>query len=81
MKPARQTASGGERGSVLMEYMVMSCVTVSAIVVFWNTQLYDHRNGWKEGTPIPKLEKKLRLGRETVEFYQRVLGGIALPVP
>lgn len=71
----------GEKGSVLMEYVVMSCVIASAIVVFWNTQLYDYENGWKEGTPIPGMEKKLRLGRETVEFYQRVLGGIALPVP
>lgn len=81
MKALRCTAFGGERGSVLMEYMVMSCVMVSAIVVFWHTQLYDYQNGWKEGTPIPKLEKQLRLGRDLVEFYQRVLGGVALPVP
>lgn len=80
MKRTRADVAG-ERGSVLMEYVVMSCVIASALVTFWNTQLYDYRNGWKEGTPIPGLEEKLRLGRDTVEFYQRVLGGIALPVP
>ncbi len=72
MRAGRRPAFG-DKGSVLMEYMVMSCVIASALVVFWHTELYDFRNGWKDG--------KLKLGRATVDFYQRVLGGIALPVP
>lgn len=73
MKAARRPASGGERGSVLMEYMVMSCVIASALVVFWHSELYDFETGWKDGN--------LKIGRTTVDFYQRVLGGIAMPIP
>jgi hypothetical protein len=71
----------GDKGSVLMEYVVMSCVIASAIIAFWHMELYNPRTGWQEGTKIPGTEKRFWLGRGTVEFYQRVLGSIALPVP
>lgn len=60
----------GGRGSVLMEYAVL-CGAVMLLVEFiWHEGLYSPSEGWTGmlGTPIES-------------YYQRVLGGIALPVP
>lgn len=58
------------QGSVLMEYVLLCCFTAALVIEFWHAELYNFDTGWK-GT----------LGRGVVDFYQRVLGGIALPVP
>ncbi len=60
----------GDKGSVLMEYVLLCCFTAAVIIEVWHTELYNFDTGWKG-----------ELGRGTVDFYQRVLGGIALPVP
>ena len=75
-------ASRSDRGSVLMEYVVLCGAVGMLLVVFWHTELYDFRQGWHDGPMGLKLnDGKIGFGRGTVEFYQRVLGGIALPVP
>lgn len=63
----------GAGGSVLMEYVVLCSFVAMALILFWRVEIYDFSSGWQEGT--------LGLGRSVVEFYQRVLGGIAMPVP
>lgn len=60
-------------GSVLMEYVVLFGIATTCIVTFWYTELFNFDTGWQDG--------KFSLGRGVVEFYQRVLGGIAMPVP
>lgn len=70
MKERRRS---GERGSVLMEYVVLCAGVGAVLVLFWHMELYNHTEGWRDG--------KLKLGRSTVNFYQRVLGSIAMPVP
>lgn len=60
----------GERGSVLMEYVVLCSAVMLLVEFIWREGLYSPSEGWKGtlGTPIES-------------YYQRVLGGIALPIP
>lgn len=69
-RTGRGTAGNRERGSVLMEYVVLCCVTAAAIIGTWRLELYDPDAGWT-GT----------MGRALVDSQQRLLEGIALPVP
>ena len=64
-------ASGqGSGGSVLMEYvLVCGCIMV-LIQWLWKEGIYDFGTGWT-GT----------IGGVVLAYYQRVLCGIALPVP
>lgn len=57
-------------GSVLMEYMVLSCFTALVLIGTWHSALYNADEGWT-GT----------MGRGLVNAQQRILGGIAMPVP
>lgn len=58
------------RGSVLMEYAVLCGAVMLLIEFIWRMGLYSPVDGWTGilGTPIES-------------YYQRVLGGIALPIP
>jgi len=59
----------GERGSVMMEYVIVLCGIGVALMVFMNREFFDYRNGFGP------------LGQGVVAFYQRTLGGLSLPVP
>lgn len=60
----------GDRGSVLMEYVVLCGAIMVLVDVVWRFGLYSPSAGWNGlfGAPIEL-------------YYQRVLGGIALPIP
>jgi len=60
----------GEKGAVLMEYVLLCCLVAVLIIWTWKAELYDFKAGWR-GT----------LGTALLQFYQRVLGAIALPIP
>lgn len=60
----------GEKGAVLMEYVLLCCLVAVLIICTWKAELYDFKEGWR-GT----------LGTPLLQFYQRVLGAIALPIP
>lgn len=60
----------GDKGSVLMEYVVLCSFTALAIIGAWHAALYNADEGWT-GT----------MGRGLVEYYQRISGGIAMPIP
>ena len=63
-------AVSGNKGSVLMEYVVLCCFTALVIVAAWHLDLYNADEGWT-GT----------MGRALVDSQQRLLEGIAMPVP
>ncbi|MBQ7252072.1 MAG: hypothetical protein IJS32_05665 [Kiritimatiellae bacterium] len=58
------------RGSVLMEYVVLCGAVMLLIDFIWRMGLYNPTEGWDT-----------ILGRPIEAYYQRVLGGIALPIP
>lgn len=60
----------GSRGSVLMEYVVLCSAIMLLIGFIWRMGLYSPVKGWNG-----------ILGRPIESYYQRVLGGIALPIP
>ena len=53
-----------------MEYVVLCCFTALVIVAAWHLDLYTADEGWT-GT----------MGRALVDSQQRLLEGIAMPVP
>ena len=53
-----------------MEYVVLCSFTALAIIGAWHAALYNADEGWT-GT----------MGRGLVEYYQRISGGIAMPIP
>ncbi len=65
-----RSAASGDKGSVLMEYVVLCCFTMAAIFIAWRTELYDYEKGWTG-----------HMGTGIVNYYQRVLGGITMPIP
>lgn len=82
--PCTRTKRAGrsDRGSVLMEYVVLCSAVGALTVLFWHVELYDFRQGWHDGPIGLKMnDNEIGLGRGTVEFYQRLLGAIALPLP
>ena len=58
-----------DRGSVLMEYVVLLVFVGAILMVASNTMLF----GYGEGLGP--------LGSQIQGFFQRTMGGIALPVP
>jgi hypothetical protein len=64
-----------------MEYVVLCWFTMFAIFIFWHTELYDFRTGWIRAEGKEKEEGKVKMGEGIVNFYQRILGSIALPIP
>ena len=62
-------AATSERGSMMMEYVIVLCGIGVALMVFMNREFFDYTNGFGP------------LGQGIVAFYQRTLGGLSLPVP
>ena len=58
-----------ERGSMMMEYVIVLCGIGAALAVFMNREVFDYSKGFGA------------LGQGIVAFYQRTLGGLSLPVP
>ena len=58
-----------ERGSIMLEYVIVLCALGVALVVFMNREFYDVSDGFGP------------LGQGIVAFYQRLQGGLSLPVP
>lgn len=61
--------TSGEHGSIMLEYVVVLCAIGVSLVVFMNRAFFDVTAGFG---PI---------GQYVVAFYQRTLGGLALPIP
>ena len=77
-----------ERGSVMMEYVVVTFFVAAAIVFLWHgiynfetasvndksTTYYSPSSNSLENSTAP-------LGQEILNFFQRLTSGIALPIP
>ncbi len=61
---------GSERGSILMEYVMLQTLVACLLVAVMNESFYD----WATAKFGP-------VGLEVKYFYQRLLGGLSLPVP
>lgn len=58
-------------GSVLMEYLVVNLAVSVPLVILWHEGIYDYTSGqWK---------REMGLGIQAM--YQRVMSGVALPIP
>ncbi len=66
---AALSAADSERGSMMMEYVIVLCGIGAALAVFMNREFFDYSKGFGA------------LGQGIVAFYQRTLGGLSLPVP
>ena len=58
-----------KRGSIMLEYVVVLCGIGVLLAVFMNRMFFDMQAGFGP------------FGRGLVAFYQRILGGLSLPVP
>ena len=56
-------------GSIMLEYVIVLCGIGVALIVFLNHWLYSSSDGFG---PI---------GQRVVAFYQRLQGGLSLPIP
>ena len=61
--------TGMRRGSMVMEYAVVVCGIAVVLCLFMNLAFYNEVEGFG---PI---------GQGIVAFYQRLQGGLALPIP
>ena len=59
----------GERGSMMMEYVIVVSAISVAVLVFMNWSFYNIATGFGP------------LGQEIVAFFQRLQGGLSLPIP
>lgn len=66
----REQLESSERGSVLMEYVLVQVLVACLLAAVMNALFYD----WSSGTFGPA-------GLGVKSFYQRLLGGLSLPVP
>jgi len=61
----------GERGSVLMEYVIVNLAIAVPLLLMWHTSIFDYsKNEWVG-----------EFGLGIQAMFQRVLSGIALPIP
>lgn len=60
---------GCARGSMMLEYVVVLCGIAVSLIVFMNRSFYSVGKGFGP------------LGQSVVAFYQRLQGGLSLPVP
>lgn len=67
MKPSRIK----RKYSVLMEYTLLLC---SILPLVWGVSASVYSHGWFDGSFGP-------LGKEIVNFYQRIITIISLPIP
>ena len=66
---AVKEAAASERGSMMMEYVMVLCGIGAALAVFMNREFYSAGGGFGS------------IGEGVVAFYQRALGGLSLPIP
>ena len=59
------------RGSVLMEYLIVNLAIAVPLLLLWHEGIYDFSTG----------EWKGEFGLGLQAMFQRVLSGIALPIP
>ena len=78
----------GERGSMMMEYIVVTAAIGMALAVFMERNFFDFDTvGGKEAkmeAPYYKFEEQrfdMSLGRQVAAFFERLAGGLALPIP
>ena len=57
------------RGSIMLEYVIVLCGIGVALIVFLNRWFYNTTDGFGS------------LGQGIVAFYQRLQGGLSLPIP
>lgn len=60
-----------DSGSVLMEYLVVNLAIAVPLLILWHKGIYDGTEG--------KWTGDLGLGIQAM--YQRVMSGVALPIP
>ena len=65
-----ENARKGCRGSILMEYVLVQVLVAGLLMLAMNELFYS----WTDGDFGPT-------GRQVKYFYQRLLGGLSLPVP
>ena len=58
-------------GSVLMEYLVVNLAIAVPLLILWHEGIYDYTTGQWRG----------EIGLGIQSMYQRVMSGIALPLP
>lgn len=58
-------------GSVLMEYLVVNLAIAVPLLILWHEGIYDYTTGQWRG----------EIGFGIQSMYQRVMSGIALPLP
>ena len=63
-------AQKGRKGSVLMEYVLVQVLVACLLMLVMNELFYN----WATGSFGPT-------GMQVKYFYQRLLGGLSLPVP
>ena len=64
----RKCASGLRSGSVLLEYVLVVCCVLAPVVLFWS-RIFVPGEGYTEN------------GRRFMEYFQRMLTGVSLPIP
>ena len=69
LRASHSILHAGERGDVLLEYVVVCMLIGIAVVKFLQLQFYDIGKGY------------VGRGREIQNAFQRVLEGISLPIP
>lgn len=65
----KQPCQNQEEGSVIMEYVILIVLVAVPIFLIWHG-MYDFSSGEFSG-----------IGLEIQGFFQRIMSGIALPVP
>lgn len=77
----KNTAHRNRKGSVLMEYLVALVFIGAALMVASTTLFYSPVSNGSAGDPRVNPKGFGEMGRSFVGFYQRVMGGLSLPVP
>lgn len=65
----RNDRFGTEHGSIMLEYVIVLCAIAVSLIVFMNRSFYSVGQGFGP------------LGQSVVAFYQRLQGGLSLPIP
>ena len=58
------------RGSVMMEYLIVQVFVACFLAIAMHDEFFQVENG-----------KFVKIGEQLKEHYQRILGGLSLPVP
>lgn len=69
MRTSRSAHVATNRGSAMMEYVIVTGVLAIGLVAFMGRAFFDPSRGFGP------------LGQGLVAFYQRTFGGLSLPIP